>query len=428
MSTQPKGETGHADQHEGQHHVVTQPAPMNQQRIGGLIDQEAAGRDNKEAPQRSADGDALAAESPAAMAAIRKPEGHQPAEHVGHRRAPVGEADQGHDHAPVHQRSQAADGDEPVQAAAAIGLQGHKRWAHGQTDDSPKRSICIAVDDYGLHPGINQAALLLAEAGRAQAIGCMVGGSAWASWCRALMDVNHRAPAVRRIDLGLHLDLTETAAATFGARPLWQLMVECWSRCIDRRPLRAEIRRQLDVFEQTLGRAPDYVDGHQHVHQFPVVRSELMSELQGRYGSRSTRPWLRSTRQAASSQRRFVGGLKDGLKASLIETLGAHALALAAQRGGFLQNRALLGVYDFRADAAAYAAHLRVWLRQAETADLLMCHPSLPSDGGDPLRGARVAEFEVLSSAALGSWLTAEGVVLRPLSWILASAGVSARG
>lgn len=60
--------------------------------------------------------------------------------------------------------------------------------------------------------------------------------------------------------------------------------------------IRAEIRAQLDTFEQMLGHGPAFVDGHQHVHQLPVVRHELLDELRSRYRDRL--PWLRSTRPA----------------------------------------------------------------------------------------------------------------------------------
>lgn len=413
MSTQPVGEACHAQQHDRQHGVVAQRTPVQQQRIGGFVDEEAGGRHQKEAPQRPPEWSAAVAESPAAMACVREAEGHQPASHIASQRLPTGPAHDDHHHGPVHQRGGAADRDEPVDATA-LGeplLQTDVR--HGESHDSRRRFLCIAVDDYGLHAGINQAALLLAAGGRVQAIGCMVGGAAWSRWSRALVHLDRHHAAGHGVDLGLHLDLTETAAGPFGARPLWRLMLDCWSHRIDRPQLRAEIRRQLDAFEHAIGRPPDYVDGHQHVHQFPAVRSELIDELRSRHGNR--RPWLRSTRRPVSTD-----GGPFGLKSRLIEALGSRALAAAARNTGFGQNRRLLGVHDFSADAQAYAIHLHRWLADADTADLLMCHPSLAFDGSDPIIQARLAEFEVLSGDGFGRWLVDAGIVLRPMSRILA--------
>ena len=428
MSAQPIGEAGHAEQHKRQHGVVAQPTPVQQQRIGSLVDHESGSRNDEEAAQRSSDRDTIAAESPAAMSGVRKAESHEPANDIGRHWLPAGPADQRDDHSPVHQRSEAADHDEPVETGTSGGrLRETRRKGrlHGETDDSPLRAVCIALDDYGLHSGINQAALLLAEAGRVQGIGCMVGGNAWPQWSRALVQLDHYCPDWRGFDLGLHLDLTETASAPFGARPLRRLMFECWSRQINRPTLRAEIRRQLDIFEQAIGRQPDYVDGHQHVHQFPVVRSELIDELCRRYGANP--PWLRSTRRptlSLSPSSPLSQPFNLDLKARMIEGLGARSLAVLAQSAGLRQNRALLGVRGFSAGAQAYANHLRRWLAEASTADLLMCHPSLAFDGDDSIISARLVEFEVLSGAAFGQWLVAERIVLRPMSWILASDGV----
>ena len=57
--------------------------------------------------------------------------------------------------------------------------------------------------------------------------------------------------------------------------------------------LRTEIAAQLDTFTQALGRAPAYIDGHQHVHQLPVVRTLLLEEIARRYPAAAL--WLRST-------------------------------------------------------------------------------------------------------------------------------------
>ena len=38
----------------------------------------------------------------------------------------------------------------------------------------------------------------------------------------------------------------------------------------------AEIARQLDAFEDALGRAPDFIDGHQHVHVLPGIRRAVL--------------------------------------------------------------------------------------------------------------------------------------------------------
>jgi chitin disaccharide deacetylase len=319
----------------------------------------------------------------------------------------------------MHRRRAAADRDEPAHAAArgavppptaAVVLDsvGHEAAEHSRT-----RTLCVGVDDFGLHQGVNHAALHLAEIGRANAIGCMVGGPAWQVGQGPL----RRLPD-GQVDVGLHLDLTEFPIPPQSRRSLAGLVAASFLRRLDRRAVRTEIRAQLDAFEQGLGRGPAFIDGHQHVHQLPVVRDELLAELQSRYGQ--ARPWLRSTRGADVGWPPRQQGWRETAKAAVIEALGARGLASLARQRGFAQNRHLLGVYDFHGGPDHYRALLAAWLRSAATADLLMCHPSLPASA-DPLIDARMAEFEVLAGAGFGALLHAEGIALSPMSRILES-------
>jgi predicted glycoside hydrolase/deacetylase ChbG (UPF0249 family) len=54
------------------------------------------------------------------------------------------------------------------------------------------------------------------------------------------------------------------------------------------------LKNQLSKFEDLLGFAPDYIDGHQHVHQFLGIGSIVIQELLSRYQG-SNIPWVRNT-------------------------------------------------------------------------------------------------------------------------------------
>lgn len=290
---------------------------------------------------------------------------------------------------------------------------------HVAAEHRGQRTICIAIDDFGLHEGIDQAAFRLVEIGRAQAIGCMVGGPSWA----------RHGPAARRlaaadIDLGLHLDFTEKPLLPGTMRPLNALIRDSFLGRLARNAVRAEIRAQLDAFEQAIGRAPAYIDGHQHVHQFPTVRDELLAELAERY--RGVRPWLRSTCRARGMDARARQRWPSSLKPWVIQRLGAAGLAAAAGKLGFPMNARLLGVYDFAGGPDHYARLMTGWLISAGQADLLMCHPSVATDAADPMIAARQAEFGVLASATFGAQLTAASLVLRPMSRILRASSAAA--
>jgi chitin disaccharide deacetylase len=287
------------------------------------------------------------------------------------------------------------------------------------------RTLCICVDDFGLHAGVNEAALGLAALDRVHAIGCLVGSAAWdVPWTEALRRLD---PG--RIDIGLHLDFTESPLLPRSRRRLPMLIAGTLLRRLDAPGIRAEIRAQLETFEQALGRRPAFVDGHQHVHQLPVVRHELLDELAHRYGA--VRPWLRSTRTGAAIRTTISTALdaatgaphrshrQTAIKARVIEMLGARAFDSMARRQGFAQNHRLLGVYDFKGGAERYRRLMAAWLASAADADLLMCHPSRHLDERDPIAQARLCEHQVLAGAELATLMRDAAVMLAPMSRIL---------
>jgi predicted glycoside hydrolase/deacetylase ChbG (UPF0249 family) len=271
---------------------------------------------------------------------------------------------------------------------------------------SPLRDTRIAtcIDDFGLHQGINDAALTLAAAGRLTAISCMVGAPLWRTAGPALAGLDPQ-----RTDIGLHLDLTEHPLAPGSPRPLPMLVALSSARLMDRARLRAQIHAQLDAFERELGRPPAHIDGHQHVHQFPVIREVLIDALLERYPSR--RPWLRRTKRSSAAP-------PGGFKSWLIEALGCDRLTELAHDKGFAQNAHLLGVYDFQGDADRYLALLSQWIGAARHGDLLMCHAAVEAPMQDSIGRARGNEYKILSGGAFADLLARAGVGLAPLSQI----------
>lgn len=259
------------------------------------------------------------------------------------------------------------------------------------------RRLCICADDFGLHTAVNDAVLYLVGMGRLQATSAMVGAPAWTSGAVALasIDADH-------LDVGLHLDLTEFPL-TIPARSLAGWLLQGLR---DTKALLREVHAQIDAFEQALGRMPAYVDGHQHVHQFPGVRDALLTALTDRYPGHH--PWLRSTRPG--------GG---GLKPHVIDALGRRGLEHHAQALDFLRNRRLLGVYGFDGDAHRYRHHVDAWLASAQDGDLLMCHPAIARVPGDAIAAARCQEFWVWSDPALAPSLMAGDLQLLPMSQML---------
>jgi|UniRef100_UPI000D366EFB predicted glycoside hydrolase/deacetylase ChbG (UPF0249 family) len=266
---------------------------------------------------------------------------------------------------------------------------------------APSQQLCLCADDFGMSAGINAAVLELIARRRLSATGCLVQRGAWRQGVGALRRVD-----AARADIGLHLDLTPPPAPGSDEPGLAPLLWRTYTRTASRRQLQQAIAEQLARFEDGVGRAPAFVDGHRHVHQLPVVRAALLDELSRRYGA--SPPWLRSTRPRAA---------QGSFKAHVIHALGGPALAREAARHATPTSGALLGVYDFAGGPAGYRQRMLGWLSAARSGDVLMCHPSMGDARATPHDRARVAEYTVLAALEF-PWTSPTGarVTLAPLS------------
>jgi predicted glycoside hydrolase/deacetylase ChbG (UPF0249 family) len=255
---------------------------------------------------------------------------------------------------------------------------------------APRRLILIA-DDFGLSAGVDAAIVDLARADRLTGCSAMTRQPHWPEGAAQLRELP-------QLQVGLHLDLAELDL------PLPQALLRAWGRRLGPGVDEA-IERQLEAFDRRLGRMPDYLDGHRHIHQWPGVRERVLAAWQRHYG----RPpvWARATRPRP--------GLPMGAKAQVIHRLGGPAWEGLLERAGVRHNRGFLGVYDFQGDAQRYAALLERWCAAAQDGDLMMCHPA--ADGPAPLQAqaapdaiaaARLNEYRVWSApdtpARLAGW------------------------
>ncbi|MEI7612756.1 MAG: ChbG/HpnK family deacetylase [Betaproteobacteria bacterium] len=266
------------------------------------------------------------------------------------------------------------------------------------SDDNTLTPVCLCADDFGLTPGINSGIIELARIGRLSATSCMSTGSHFAQEAPTLLDLP--------IQTGLHLNLTEPLEGKRFYQPLAQLLRNSYLRRLDPDVITGEIDHQLDAFENTLGRAPDYVDGHQHVHQYPIIRDCLIKVLVRRYPQH--RPWLRSTAPG-----KLAGlPLNDQFKAWFIGFLGSRALGKIAAQHRFPMNPSLLGVYGLSGGEIGYRQLLESWLSNASANELIMCHPAQVDDPSDAIGLQRTAEYAVFSGSDFPARLEHHGLIL----------------
>ena len=173
------------------------------------------------------------------------------------------------------------------------------------------RRIWLCADDYGISPGVNRAIRDLIERGRLNATSVMVVGPAIGrDEVRALQAAAAGSP---RCAIGLHVTLTAPfRPLTMHFRPLDggmflpfpKLLRAGLLRRLDPEIIHAELMVQLAAFSDLFGRAPDFVDGHQHAQLFPQVRDAFLAAVKAgraqRLGSPGrTRPAFGATARHA---------------------------------------------------------------------------------------------------------------------------------
>lgn len=261
--------------------------------------------------------------------------------------------------------------------------------------------LIICADDFAQSPEIDKAIVRLIENNRLSATSCMVNSPHWVSSAKLLTtEIRQKA------HIGLHLDFTQ-----FGYRyPHFLLTLFSLLRCLPKLAIQQSIEHQLNRFEAELGTKPDYVDGHQHVHQLPQIRQILLSVLKQRYNKHL--PWIRIAKPHMAS----------GIKGFIIKMLGANALELEAKGMGFRCSSILLGVYNFSGNIQDYKKRLIDWAAQAKQGNgtsVLMCHPAVGEqvEGGqvgDPIYPARLNEFSVLNGESFNAIFNEVKIVREP--------------
>jgi chitin disaccharide deacetylase len=259
------------------------------------------------------------------------------------------------------------------------------------------KKIILCADDYAQSAAISSGILQLVEQRRLSAVSCFSEAEFWTRTENSLFDYRDR------VDIGLHFNLTQPfPAATVATQPLGAVMRSALSGGINRNQIVQALNAQLDCFESVAGQAPDFVDGHQHVHILPGIRDIVVVELAQRY--RQRKPYLRAVNPRLPGH----GGL---IKLMVLKLLGRGFDDLA-QRHGLRTNRGFAGIYSLQPDAD-FAALMRKWINTARSGDLLMCHPgAAASDINDPIAATRPHELALFRSAEFDDLLARNAICL----------------
>jgi chitin disaccharide deacetylase len=278
--------------------------------------------------------------------------------------------------------------------------------------------LTLIADDYAMTAGVSRGILRLLEHGRIAGAGAMTNRSHWKGWSHAFRSFQGQR------DLGLHFNLTlgkpltpMPILAADGVFPgIGEITKNALSFRLPADEIRDEINAQLDAFEGAVDAPPDFVDGHQHVHGMPGIRSILLEQLGKRYAA-SQRPWLRDPADRLS---RVV---KRGRMIQKAVTVGSLVTGFgrAAKKAGFITNDSFAGfsAFDPKGD---YAADFTSYLLAPGQRHLVMCHPGEVDDelaSLDPVIETRPQELAFLMSEQASDAIRNAGLSLsrlRPLS------------
>lgn len=256
--------------------------------------------------------------------------------------------------------------------------------------------ITLCADDYAQNIGIDTGILDLLQKRRLTAVSCFATSPRW----------NEMAPALKehavQTDIGLHFNLTEG----FGERTepgLRSVILRSVLRGMKAPEMRERFNQQLDAFEAGIGQPPDFIDGHQHVHQLPGIRQAMLQVLKKRYADRPI--WVRNTVPADINWRG---------KAQILKVLGGQVTADNLYYVDMPTNDGFAGVYGF--DRPDYDVCFSDWLKAARPGMLMMCHPATTAHAGDEIAQQRLVEYAFLASQACSSALDAAHVELVKLS------------
>lgn len=272
------------------------------------------------------------------------------------------------------------------------------------------RSIWLCADDYGMAPGVNDAIRQLIARGRLNATSVMTAAPCLdAREADALAELN---ASEKRAALGLHVTLTGPfrplsegfAPLRDGAFPsISEMMKLAMTRRLTPEPLAIEIAKQFEAFTAALGRQPDFVDGHQHVHLLPIVREAFLKVV----AEAAPKAWVRQCGRARAARR-----LQDP-KALVLDVLSVGFRGRAARRG-LATNPAFAGAYAFTSDAN-FAGIFPGFLNGLPDGGLIMCHPGFVDDALrslDSLTDLREREFAFFNSDAFPGLLAEYDVAL----------------
>ncbi len=247
--------------------------------------------------------------------------------------------------------------------------------------------ITLCADDYGQNPEISQAIVDLIYKKVLTASSCMTSSVHWLEQAKSLIILKDQ------VDLGLHFNLTEGSPLVMSTQfySLEKLMIHSFLHRLDKIAIEAELNAQIDQFIAGIGQLPDFIDGHQHVHQLPVIRDILIKVYNARF--RSSGIYIRSLLDFQFFS--YVNATAY-FKKCIIQASGCYAFKKLLMAHHIPHNTSFAGIYHFK-NSIQYSQFFTQFLQQITDGGLIMCHPGKMGKN-DSIAKARYDEYQFFSS------------------------------
>ncbi len=278
------------------------------------------------------------------------------------------------------------------------------------------KQLIVCADDYAQNKSISEGIVRLAEQRRINAVSCMVNSQSWHEFNSSL----HALEPTTFI--GLHLNFTHGEALSSAWKKHYStqfsdlptLVKSAYRNRLNAEVVTAEMNAQIEAFTQSMNAYPDFIDGHQHIHQLPIIREALLAntychpreggdpslmqyEDSAEHGSPPLRGRQFTIRKTSNGWRDLFS--TDGFpKRQMIALLGGIAFQHHLTQQSIPCNASFSGIYNFK-HAANYRHYFKQFLTHSQDGGLIMCHPGNPSDDvSDPLHQCRHQELDYFLS------------------------------
>ena len=257
------------------------------------------------------------------------------------------------------------------------------------------KQFTLCADDYALSSTISQAVITLFEYKRINATSCFVNTPHWEEHSSWLL------PYRETQSIGLHFNLTLGRPLSKEAKVIWpngfpilkKLIMQSYLHQLSQKIIESELLAQIKQFKEQMGMVPKFIDGHEHVHQLPVIRDAFIKIYQQTFTHSSC-----TIRIAANGILNSLRAPINKSKYVTIQLLGAKALFKAAHQYQIPHNSSFAGIYQFT-NAMQYADYFPKFLSYIQDEGLIMCHPGLSAKNAlDSIAVHRVHEYDYLMS------------------------------